>query len=95
MRFESTLSKEGKIEIARSFLLPAAVKRSRGIEPNLLWDNLGYVLGVGDGEKQTEPERLKSQKKSFYERIKQVADETNDTNLNAVLAFGKVTKKEL
>ncbi|MBS0617294.1 MAG: type I-C CRISPR-associated protein Cas8c/Csd1 [Spirochaetes bacterium] len=95
VRFESTIYEEEKKKRARMLLVPAAVKRSSGVEANLLWDNLGYILGIADGEKQTDAGRLKEQKKSFYAKIKQCSDETGDNNLNVVLAFAKVPRKEL
>ena len=36
--------------------LPAAVKRTLGIEPNFLWDNAGYLLGI-DGKGKPERSR--------------------------------------
>lgn len=41
---------EGKKEreVPRKLILPAAVKRSSGVNPNLLWDNPTYIFGLTD-----------------------------------------------
>ena len=46
----------GKKPQPRQFDLPAPVKRTVGIEPNFLWDNSSYLLGV---DKKGKPERSK------------------------------------
>ena len=32
--------------MAKQFLVPKGVKRSFNVEPNMLWDNVEYALGV-------------------------------------------------
>ncbi|WP_427788912.1 type I-C CRISPR-associated protein Cas8c/Csd1 [Brevundimonas diminuta] len=50
----------GKKRIARLLDVPAAVKRTMGISPNLLWDKTAYVLGRTAGEgKRTAEERAR------------------------------------
>lgn len=46
----------GKKRIARLLDVPAAVKRTVGISPNLLWDKTAYVLGrtAGEGKRTAE-----------------------------------------
>lgn len=46
----------GKKKIARLLDVPAAVKRTVGISPNLLWDKTAYVLGrtAGEGKRTAE-----------------------------------------
>lgn len=41
-------SADGKKQIPRELILPAAVKRTAGIASNFLWDNSAYLLGVDD-----------------------------------------------
>lgn len=90
VRFESTVFEADRTKRARSFFVPAGVKRSSGISANLLWDNLGYVLGIPDGEKETDKSRLTEQKKAFYKRIKELYKETQEKALEAVLSFSEV-----
>ena len=46
IRVEDTQELVGKKKRAKTFLVPQAVKRSSGIAPNLLWDNVEYVTGI-------------------------------------------------
>lgn len=46
----------GKKPQPKTFVLPAPVKRTVGIDPNFLWDNSGYLLGADNKGK---PERSK------------------------------------
>lgn len=74
---EDTREEKGKKLVAKSFLIPQSVKRSSGIAPNLLWDNVEYVLGVvceKDKGKKTDPSekrinRVREQHERFIERI--------------------------
>ena len=43
-------SQSGKRLVPRLMEVPAAVKRTAGIQPNLLWDKTSYVLGRTAGE---------------------------------------------
>ena len=36
------------VEVPRSMVVPAAVKRSVNVAANFLWDNATYVLGISD-----------------------------------------------
>lgn len=49
---EDTRASEGRRKRARAFTVPQAVKRSRNVEANLLWDNAGYVFGLNGQERQ-------------------------------------------
>lgn len=103
VRFESTIYNDGRNKKSRIFHVPAAVKRSSGIEANLLWDNLSYVLGIPNGEaernlsksKQVMATRLKKQKKAFYDKIKKFFAQTGIPELKAVIAFENVLLNEL
>lgn len=46
VRIASKLVQDGKKSVPANLAVPAAVKRSSGIAPNLLWDKTAYVLGV-------------------------------------------------
>ena len=50
------LSENGKKMIPREMELPAPVKRTVGVQPNFLWDNSSYILGVDNkgNEKRTQ-----------------------------------------
>lgn len=43
---EDTRAGDNKRDKGRLFVVPQAVKRSSGVTANLLWDGLGYALGV-------------------------------------------------
>lgn len=68
----------------RRMLVPAAVKRTVGIDPNFLWDNTGYVLGV-DGKGK--PERTQKTFAAFYELHRKAAEGSDHSGLKAVCAF--------
>jgi CRISPR-associated protein Csd1 len=68
----------------RAFLVPQAVKRTVKIEAQLLWDNLGYVLGYDDGDS----ERAAKEHEAFAIRTQAfAADCPNDMDLTAVCSF--------
>lgn len=68
---------------AKSFLVPQGEKRSSGVKPYLLWDNMEYVLGVvGKGK----ADRVILQHQAFIERIKNL-NLSDDPGVNAVLKF--------
>lgn len=46
VQIEDTRTMEGKKVRARVFLVPQGVKKTSGVEANLLWDNAEYVLGI-------------------------------------------------
>ena len=43
---EDTQEKIGKKLRARTFMVPQSVKRTVGVEPYFLWDNVEYVTGI-------------------------------------------------
>lgn len=75
VRVEDTQELDGKKKRAKSFLVPKSVKRTVGIAPNLLWDNVEYVTGIVCKGKQ---ERVEEQHKAFCERVGRLS------NLNSV-----------
>jgi CRISPR-associated protein Csd1 len=78
---EDTQELLGKKKRAKSFLAPQSVKRSSGIAPNLLWDNVEYVTGVVCKGK---PERVAAQHAEFKKRLESFSD---CPAVGAVLSF--------
>ncbi|HBJ59090.1 MAG TPA: type I-C CRISPR-associated protein Cas8c/Csd1 [Verrucomicrobia bacterium] len=65
---EDTQEKVGKKLRAQSFLVPQSVKRTVGVEPYFLWDNVEYVTGIlcKEGGRQ---DRVAKQHEAFMARI--------------------------
>lgn len=82
--FDDTREGEGKKKIAKSYLVPQAVKRSSGVASNLLWDNSGYVFGIDNKDK---PKRAREQHLAFAEAIRTCFSECYDAGIHAVLTF--------
>lgn len=93
IKFLSTWE-DSKKKKARSFLVPKAVKRANGVDSNLLWDNLSYIIGHPDPKKLEDNisknkekeyrDRLQEQKKAFYEKINSLP---KIQEVNSVLNF--------
>jgi len=81
---DDTREGEGKKKIAKSYLVPQAVKRSSGVAANLLWDHSGYVFGVDDKGK---PKRAHEQHLAFTETIRSRFAASMDAGIQAVLSF--------
>lgn len=74
---------EGRKKRARKFLVPQAEKRSSGIKPYLLWDNIEYALGAN-------PRNLDDVEKRFNlfkDRIKNEIDLENSPSVRYLIAF--------
>lgn len=101
INIESTYEGTGKERRAKMFLVSSAVKRTVGIEANLLWDNLEYSLGVvSQGKKRsgkkTESDindRVNRQHAAFKEKINDL-NVIADEGLDAVRVFLNKTDKE-
>lgn len=89
---------EGKKKRAKPFLVPAEVKRTRGIKANLLWDNIEYVFGVltPDNEEKAKKANkidkenitVSEKQKAFLEVLHQsFPDEKSRKIINPVLVF--------
>jgi CRISPR-associated protein Csd1 len=82
---------EGKKKSARAFMVPKAVKRSSGIEANLLWDNTAYVLGrpKPDNKKDAAElrERAMEQHGCFVAKVKETFPDTSDGGISSVVKF--------
>ena len=66
------------------FPLPAAVKRTVGIDSNFLWDNSTYLLGV---DQKGKPERSRDCFAAAAQKHHAVLDEVDSPIARAILAF--------
>ncbi len=80
---EPLLAQSGKKKVPIQLLVPAPVKRSRGIKANFLWDTTTYVLGIDNRE---DTEWAKQCHLAFFELCEKYCDK-NDPELRAVLLF--------
>jgi CRISPR-associated protein Csd1 len=72
------------------FNVPLAMRRTSRIQPNLLWDNLEYALGVGPRQPASKAYRQAVERRhlSFCDRLRSFAESVgNDDGLAAVLRF--------
>jgi CRISPR-associated protein Csd1 len=81
---DDTREGEGKKKIAKTYLVPQAIKRASNVAANLLWDNPGYVFGVDDKGK---PERAREQHIKFVEAVRSRFTASEDAGIQAVLSF--------
>lgn len=80
-------NESGKLRPKR-ITVPAAVIRTGNPLANFLWDNTGYVLGAGSHEKLTsDPERFVRYFDVFLALHREIAAETRDGGINALVAF--------
>lgn len=95
---EDTRQDEGIAKAGRSFLVPQAIKRTIKVQPNLLWDNINYVLGIVTEEqkkKEKDPkkvqeaeQRAKRQHEEFIKNILNLfPSPQDDKGINAVYTF--------
>lgn len=94
---EDTRNGDIKADKGRVFVVPQAVKRTVGIEANLLWDVLGYVLGLVSAAKATKLNDTALQKeglracethKAFIKKIRDCFPEPiDDEGVKSVLRF--------
>lgn len=82
--FDDTREGEGKKKVAKTYLVPQAVKRSSGVAANLLWDNPGYVFGI---DSKGRPERTREQHQAFIEAIHSRFGQSEDTGIHAIVSF--------
>lgn len=73
-----------KVPVPRPMLLPAAVKRTVGIESNFLWDNSSYILGADEKGKPQRSLECFAACKAFHHRLLNGVD---SPAARAVLAF--------
>lgn len=72
-----------KNRLPRLMAVPQAIKRASGIAPNFLWDKTSYVLGVTAGDDK----RVADVHSAFVKRHIEVLTRSEDTGLQALLAF--------
>lgn len=94
---EDTRDGNNKRDKGRLFVVPQGVKRTSGVAANLLWDGLGYVLGVVsetraaklDATKlEKERERTREAHRAFIQHIRDVFPAPiDDEGVRAALAF--------
>jgi len=76
---------DGKKRRGRTFVVPAAVKRTVAVTANLLWDNAGYVFGV---DAKGNPERAARQRAAFAAAIRErIPGAVDDEGVSAVLRW--------
>lgn len=86
-----------KKDKGRFFVVPQGVKKTSGIEANLLWDVIGYVLGVVSEIRSAKMDAAKLEKErartrethvAFIQRIHDTfPDPVSDDGIQAVLSF--------
>ncbi len=88
---QDTRQVEGKKKIARSFIVPKAVKKSVNIAANLLWGAPAYAFGRPKPDKKKDSvklaERARQQHECFVTKIKNTMPGSSDAGVNAVLKF--------
>ena len=94
---EDTRDGNNKRDKGRLFVVPQGVKRTSGVAANLLWDGLGYVLGVVSETRAAKLDAAKLKKEqertgeahcAFIQRIRDIFPAPiGDEGVRAVLAF--------
>lgn len=82
VRIEDTREGEGKKKKGKVFLVPIAVKRTRAIKANLLWDTAEYVFGIGNKNDADE------KKFAFLNKISESFSNKNE-DINILIQFLK------
>lgn len=94
---EDTRTGEGRNKTGRTYVVPQGEKRTAGIVANLLWDTMGYVLGIVNTTKAEKLDAMKLDKEqqrnremhaAFIRRIEDTFPEpVVDVGVRAVLKF--------
>lgn len=84
--FEEVQRGKNKVEIPRSMIVPAQVKRARNIASNFLWDNATYVLSISDRDEET-PEYSQERFEAFRQWNRDVLAGVDSDASRAVIAF--------
>ena len=85
VRIDDMRSGEGKKKTGRNFLVPKSEIRTVQVLPNLLWDNPIYAL-AGDKPGKSR-EWVLQRHQGFIDRVREVAQETQDPGVLSVLKF--------
>lgn len=80
---EDTREGEGKNKKAKSFLVPAAEKRTTGIKANLLWDNVEYALGANPRKRND----IDARKNAFINALKETFEHEASAELVSPLTI--------
>jgi CRISPR-associated protein Csd1 len=84
--FEQVQRGKKMVEVTRSMIVPAQVKRARNIASNFLWDNVTYVLGISDRDEET-PEYSQERFEAFRQWNCDVLAGVDSDAARAVNAF--------
>ena len=84
--FEQVQRGKKMIEVARTMIVPAQVKRSVGVVPNFLWDNTVYVLGISDKD-EDKPQYSQERFKAFCQWNIDLLTGVDEDAARAVIAF--------
>lgn len=74
---------EGTVKRARKFLVPQSVKRTVGVKPYLLWDNIEYALGANPRKRKD----VKERHEAFKERIREEFGNKKIPSIKALIKF--------
>lgn len=88
-RMDDLRQAEGKKAklVARPLRVPAAVKRTRAVAPNLMWDNTKYVLGIGIPKDRSGLTAYLPNHAAFVEANRTLLTGVADAGLQALLRF--------
>jgi CRISPR-associated protein Csd1 len=81
------LRSDGKKPIGRSCLVPQRIKRTVGVKAQLLWDNIGYVLGYDKRTDQKYQDRAIKEQIAFTAQVEAFSDLCNDPAITAIRKF--------
>lgn len=84
--FEQAQRGNKTVDVARTMILPAQVKRAVNIAPNFLWDNPVYVLGISDQD-EAKPRYSRERFEAFRQFHKELLSGVDNQAAKAVLAF--------
>ena len=74
------------VEVPRSMVVPAQVKRASNVTANFLWDNPTYVLGISDQD-ETKPRYSRERFEAFRQSNRDLLAGADSPAARAVLAF--------
>lgn len=84
--FEQVQRGQKMVEVPRTMIVPAQVKRAVNIAPNFLWDNTVYVLGISDQD-EVKPKYSQERFKAFCQWNIDLLSKVDDEAARAVIAF--------
>ena len=84
--FEQVQRGKKMVEVPRSMIVPAQVKRAANIAPNFLWDNTTYVLGISDKDEK-KPKYSQDRFIAFRKWNSELLTGVDDDAARAMIAF--------